>query len=269
MRRTLFVCCIAVVAGTIVRSSPVDNAILAAMKLRDADSYHWIATVDDNSRFYTIEGKTRKDGYTLVNMPMINSIQRKLGGSGSDIQTAVFKGDADFVVATLEGWKTRAELAATPLVAPEQFKLSGRPRGPAGMGAGLPIRPGNPGFRYSNLQLNLSHPHDEIGIIVGCYAEIQTDAAGVTGTLSEEGAKLLLVHPGQNEITPLHARGTFKLWFKEGALVKYEVQLTGTIAVGTGSNRWEVSLHQTVTTDLNGVGTTTFDLPEEAKRKLG
>lgn len=255
--------------GTSVQGTPVDTAILAAMKLREAGSYQWIATVEDDSRFYTIEGKTRRDGYTLVNMPMVNSIQRQIGGSGSDIQTAVFKGDADFVVETTEGWKSRTELAASPLAVPPQPKIPVRKRG--GMGsANLPIGPGHPAFRYSNLQLNLSHPHDEVGIIVGSYSDIRLDPTGsVTGTLSEEGAKLLLVHPGQNEITPLRASGTFKLWLERGVLVRYEVQLTGTISVGTGPSHWEISLRQTVTTDLRGVDATTFEVPEEAKRKLG
>lgn len=260
---------VSVFAGTIVRGTSVDTAILAAMKLREANSYQWIATVEDDSRFYTIEGKTRPDGYTLVNMPMVSSIQRKIGGSASDIQTALFKGDADFVVETAEGWKSRSELAASPLAAPPLRQASLRRRSGSGA-AGLPIGPGDPAFRYSNLQLNLSHPHDEVGIIVGSYSDIRPDPAGyVTGTLSEEGAKLLLVHPGQNEITPLHASGTFKLWLERGVLIRYEVQLTGTISVGTGSSRWEISLRQTVTTDLRGVGSTTFEVPEEAKRKLG
>ncbi|MEO7415031.1 MAG: hypothetical protein ABIZ81_16950 [Opitutaceae bacterium] len=267
MRRTVFFCCIAVVTGTIVRSSPVDSAILAAMNLREAGNYQWTSTVEDDGRFYVIEGKTRKDGYTLVNMPMVGSIQRKIGGSGADMQRAVFKGDMDFVVETPDGWKTQAELAAVA-VAPRRGSHAGARRRPASAGGGGAIGPGHPAFRYSNLQLNLSHPHDELGIIVGSYSEIRPDAAGACGTLSEQGAKLLLVHPGQNEITPLRASGTFKLWLKDGVLVRYEVQLAGTISVGVGSNRWEISLRQTTTTEVKAVGTTPFEVPEEAKRKL-
>ena len=113
------------------------------MQLREAGSYQWIATVEDDSRFYTIEGKTRPDGYTLVSMPMVSAIQRKLSSSASDIQTAVFKGDADFVVETKDGWKSRAELAASPgIVALESKAPAKRPGRPGS--SGLPIVPGHP-----------------------------------------------------------------------------------------------------------------------------
>ena len=95
------------------------------------------------------------------------------------------------------------------------------------------------------------------------------EAAGASGTLSELGAKLLLVHPGQNEITALRASGTFKLWLKNGVLVRYQVQLAGTISVGVGPNRWEISVQQTATTEVTALDAVPFEIPEEAKRKLG
>lgn len=266
MHRFACLCVVTWIARTVCPASPIDNAILAAMRFPEARNYQWFATVQDDGRFYIVEGKTEKGGYTLVSMPMVSSIQRKLGAASSDVQTVIFKGDVDCVIATPDGWKTPSELpdSTSPL------SLQTLPRKRAGgPGGGLPLGPGHPGFRYSNLQLNLSHPHDEVGIIVGSYRDVQCEPDGIRGTLTEDGAKLLLVHPGQNEITPLHASGTFQLWFKDGALVRYEVELSGTIAVGTGPKRWEISLHQTVTTELKGVETTSFEVPEEAKRKLG
>jgi hypothetical protein len=271
MSRFACLCCALLSARAVCSATPVESAILAAMKLPEAHNYQWIATVQDDSRFYMVEGKTQKGGYTLVNMPMVSSIQQKLGADGTSVQTAIFKGDADCVIATPEGWKTPSELARIPVAPPPLRTLPRKsfPGSGGGGGAGLPIIPGHPGFRYSNLQLNLSHPHDEVGIIVGSYDEVQSEPDGISGTLTEEGAKLLLVHPGQNEITPLRASGTFQLWFKDGALVRYEVRLAGTIVVGVGAKRWEISLHQTVVTELKGLETTTFEVPEEARRKLG
>ncbi|MEO6569191.1 MAG: hypothetical protein ABIO94_10555 [Opitutaceae bacterium] len=267
MRRAVFFCCISMVSGTVAGGSSIDRAILAAMDLGEVGNYRWLSTVQDDGRFYLIEGKTRKDGYTLVNMPMVASIQRKLGGSRSEMQRAIFKGDMDCVVETLDGWKTPAELTASS-TAPSRESVAMRRRPPGGFGSGA-IGPGHPAFRYSNLQLHLSHPHDELGIIVGCYSEIRPDTTGVSGTLSEQGAKLLLVHPGQNEITPLRASGTFKLWLKDGVLVRYQVQLAGMISVGVGSSRREISVQQTSTTEVTAVGAAPFEVPAEAKRKLG
>jgi hypothetical protein len=51
--------------------------------------------------------------------------------------------------------------------------------------------------------------------------------------------------------------------------VKYEVKLGGVLAVMTNGTRREVEVHQTATTELKNVGTTKFDVPEEAKKKLG
>jgi hypothetical protein len=266
MRRVASLCYVILAVRTVCNGTPIDNAIVAAMRLPEARNYQWIATVQDDSRFYTVEGKTQKDGYTLVSMPMVSSIQRQLGAGGSDIQTAIFRGDMGCVIDTPNGWKTPRELALSPSPLSQNPGGSGPP-GPRRLPA--PIGPGHPAFHYSNLQLNLSHPHDEVGIIVGSYSDVQPEPDGISGTLTEQGAKLLLVHPGQNEITALRANGTFQLWLKDGALLRYEVRLAGTIAVGVGPTRWEISLHQTVVTELKGLETTTFDVPEEAKRKLG
>ena len=128
---------------------------------------------------------------------------------------------------------------------------------------------GRPAPAYSNLQLTLSRPHEELGIIVAGYTDIKADGDVVSGTLSETAAKLLLVHSGQKEITPLTASGTFRFWLKDGALVKYEVKLEGTLAVVANGDRHEIAVHQTATTDLKDVGATKFDVPDEAKKKLG
>jgi hypothetical protein len=267
MKRAVFLCCAAVAIGTTVRGGPIESAIIAAMKLREAANYQWVATVTEDSRFYFVEAKTRKDGYTLVSTPMVNSIQRKLGGGKSEIQTAIFRGNDEFVVQTPEGWMSRDELAELPSPGFGGQLGAGGARRPV-RGGGSPAGFGGRGPRYSNLQVNLSFPHDELETIVGSYTEVRATTDGVEGVLSTDGAKLLLVHPGQDEITALRASGSFKLWLKDGAVSKYEVQLAGTLALGAGSNRREVSVNQSVTTELKDVGKTAFDVPEEAKRKL-
>lgn len=139
---------------------------------------------------------------------------------------------------------------------------------------GAPVDPGDAGRggtagAYSNLQSSLSRPHDEIAIIVAGYTQLKAEPDGVSGALSETNAKLLLVHAGQKDLLPLAASGTFRLWLKDGALTKYEVKLQGRLAVSTGGSRREVDVRQTATTVVRDVGTTTFEVPEAAKKKLG
>ena len=261
--------------GPALIAGPTDTAIVAAMKLPDAKNYSWVTTVEDDARTYDISGQTDQSDFSLVTMPMVAAVRRRVGrGSApSDNQVeAIFKGAERCVLRTPDGWKTPAELA-------DQARAAAR-GGPGGAGfpggafpGGGPPRgrrgAGHPPAPYSNLQSNLARPHEEVGVIVGSYTDIRAEGDVITGTLSETGAKLLLVHPGQSELTPLKAGGTFRLWVRDGALVKYELRLEGTLAVETPAARREVEVHQKSTTELKAVGTTIFTVPEEARMKLG
>jgi hypothetical protein len=98
---------------------------------------------------------------------------------------------------------------------------------------------------------------------------LKAEADGVSGTLSEMNAKLLLVRPGQKDVTPLKASGTFRLWLKDGTLVKYQVKLDGKLQIEGRDGRRDVEVHQTATTTVKDVGMTKFDVPDAVKKKLG
>lgn len=263
-------------------AGPTDTAIVAAMKLPEAQSYTWVSYIDDDARSYEIHGKTDRSDYSVVTMPMIAAMRRRIGrgSANSDNQVeAVFKGAEKCVVQTATGWKTPGEI--TEESRNDRSRSSTYPGSGSG-GSGFPGGgfPGGSSRRsssnrggeprpYSNLQVNLSRPAEEIGVIVGSYTELKMDGDVVTGTLSETGAKLLLVHPGQDELTPLKASGTFRLWVRDGALAKYEIKLDGTLSVETPSARREVMVHQKSTTELKDVNATKLEVPEEAKKKLG
>ena len=272
----------ALAAATALHAGPAESAIVAAMKLPDASNYSWVTTVDDDARSYQIAGRTDQTDYSVVEMHIVaalrRGVMRNTASSDNQVET-VFKGDEKLVIQTPSGWKTPEELTAA--------QNSGYRGGPGGGGYGGYGGGGMGGRRgrgrrgssggspdgtpppFSNLQLTLSRPAEEIGIIVASHTDMTADGDTVSGTLNETGAKLLLVHPGQKEITPLTASGTFRLWIKDGVLVKYELKLTGTLAVMTNGSRREVEVHQTATTELKDVGTTTLDIPDEAKKKLG
>ena len=249
-----------------LRAGPIEAAIVAAMKLPDAPNYAWTTEVVDDARTYSITGQTERAGdFSRVTMPMISALRRHagLGAGNSDNQvTAIFRGDHNLVIEVDGTWKTPAELSSTSQAAP-------RGQTPASAGSGR--RRSNETATlppYSNLQLTLSRPHDEIAIIVANARDWTAEPDGASGSLTDLGAKLLLVHSGQKEITPLRAGGTFRLWLKEATLVRYHVRLTGTLAVKAGLDRREIEVNQDATTQLNGVGTTHVEVPEEAKRNL-
>lgn len=279
--------CLAMFGSTVsLRAGPTEAAIVGAMKLTEARNYSWLTDVSEDARSYTLEGKTdladNKD-YSLVTMPMP---ARRRGppapGSGSSrgssageaTSTAYFKGDEKYVVETPEGWRTGEEMTNS---------RSGRGgyggRGPYGGPGGYGGRGSYPGrsrtgegersFSTASLPPSLSRPHEEVAIIIAGYTDLKAEADGVSGTLSEMNAKLLLVRPGQKDVTPLKAAGTFRLWLKDGLLVKYQVKLDGKLQIEGREGRRDVDVHQTATTTLKDVGTTRFDVPEAVKKKLG
>lgn len=266
-----------------LRAGQVDATVTAAMKLPEAPNYGWVTEIADDARSYTIDGKTdlaAQQDFSVVTMPLIAAMRRGLGRGGTQAEaTAVFKGDEKFAIETPDGWKLGDELASTPGRGgrgPGGGGFGGRGgwggrrggmRGRGGYGNGE--GPGGEPPAYSNLQRTLSRPHEEVAIIVAGYTEIRAEPDGASGTLSETNAKLLLVHAGQKDLTPLKASGTFRLWVKDGALTKYQVTLNGTLAVTTNGNRREVEVHQTATTTLRAVGSTKLEIPDAAKKKLG
>ncbi|MSU24079.1 MAG: hypothetical protein EXS32_09700 [Opitutus sp.] len=278
MKHFVLACLVLVLAFPAVRGSPTDAAIVAAMKLTEAPNYSWVTSVDDDARSYDITGQTNLAGpgdFSLVDLPMVAAVRRRVpsrGSANSDNQvTAIYTGDEKYVIQTPDGWKKPDELSQTSRGESTNQRGGsagggfGGKRGRRGAGGGErgPVPP------YSNLQTSLSRPHEEIGIIIAGYTDIKTEGDVVSGTLSEISARLLLVHAGQSEVTPLRASGTFRLWITNGVLTKYELKLEGRLAVITRGDRREVDVHETATTQLKDVGKTKFEVPDEARKKLG
>ena len=206
MKRLLAVLLGAVVSVVSLHAGSVDLALVAAMKLPDAANYSWLSTVDDDGRSYTIEGQTdRATDYSLVTMPVVASIRRRAGtgtSNSGNVSAVIFKGDEKFVVQVDEAWKSPDELAADPRGSRGNYPGGwGGLRGRGRRGIGRPAGASQPPA-YSNLQKTLSRPHNEVAIIVATATDLKAEGDIVSGTLSETAAKLLLVHTGQNEITP-------------------------------------------------------------------
>lgn len=290
-------------------AGPVEVALIAATSLVDQPSYGWATNVDDDARSYEIEGRTDKSGYSLVTMPILSAVRERLiakGGNATTMQ-AVYKGDEECVIQTPGGWKKPAEIfkpqeggfwgsndparrniSRAPDVGAATSPNRNASRGGGGGGLGAPQRgqrqsdisqPAGLGDEdeqngfgrpYSNLQFTLCRPHDELAIIVANYTDIkEVSEEEVSGVLSETGAKLLLVHVGQKRLTPLRASGNFRLWLKDGAIVKYELVLDGLLAVKRGGERREIAVSQKSLTQIRDVGAAEVAVPDEARKRLG
>lgn len=253
-------------------AGPVEDAILAAMRLSEQANYSWVTTVTDDARTYEIFGRTVRGGYSRVKMPVINSLRRQLGRSVTDTQIEfIFRGNVACVVETEHGWRRPDEL---PLLPPED-PTAGASSATAGSRGSIVRPPPAPPARtdapraYSNLQLGLSHPHEDLGVIVASHESLTVEEGVVSGTLTDLGARLLLVRDGQEKITPLRAAGTFTLWLRGDAIVKYRLQLHGSLSVQLPGGPRTLEVNQVSVTTVTDAGTTSFTVPEEARARLG
>ena len=117
---------------------------------------------------------------------------------------------------------------------------------------------------YSTVRFGVTHPHEELAIIVSCAATFDASGDLVTGVLSETGAALLLVRDEQTDTSCLAAAGEFKLWLRQGCVVKYHLKLEGLLAV----DRRKVAAHVNATTVLHDIGSTRLTVPDEVRAKL-
>ncbi len=268
-----------------LHAGPTEAAIIAAMRLSEQANYSWISTIADDARTYDIEGQTVRGGFTRVKMPVVAAVRKKLGRSVTDTQIEfIFRGNVACVVETERGWMRPGDLPAPtpddhehghlPMAtghAPILGSRKGSILGNAGGGGGLPgsRKPAERPTAYSNLQLAISHPHEELAVIVSGHSTFSVEDNIVSGTLTELGAQLLLVHDGQNEISPIRAEGRFKLWLHAGMVTKYQIQLQGVLSVETRNGRREINVQQTSVTQIKQVGTTSFAVPDEVRAQLG
>ena len=115
------------------------------------------------------------------------------------------------------------------------------------------------------LQFGVTHPHEELEIIISSFTTMDVADDVVTGTLSPLGAALLLVRSEQIDVDPLAAEGQFKLWLDRGALIKYQLKLEGVVTFDGGrQTHVQVRAHTT----LRDIGTTEVSLPNAAREKL-
>jgi hypothetical protein len=164
--------------------------------------------------------------------------------------TAVLQG-TNGVASTDEGWKTAEEL-----------------RSAAGGGGGG----GNRGGMRAAALLRNPLPAASLTKLVEKSKDLKAGEAGViAGELSDEGAKEFALmgrggRPGgQTPPEPKNAKGSVQFWLKEGQVQKIRLKVSATMTVN-GEDR---DMVRTTTWEIRDVGTTTVEVPAEAKKHLG
>jgi hypothetical protein len=232
MKRNLLFTAATVLAGSLFAADPTpkDDILAAAKNLGEKPNYSWKTTV------VVPEGSPFRPGPTegKTEKDGVTYLTMSFG----DITTrAYLKNDKGAVTNPDGGWQTLADLDNA--------------EGP-GRFLGMMLR-------------NLKAPATQAAEIAGFAKDLKQEADTYVSDLTEEGAKTLLrFRRGGDGPTISNPKGSVKFWLKEGALQKYEYKVKGLINFGGN----EVDVDRATTVEIKDVGTTKFDVPEEAKKKL-
>jgi hypothetical protein len=217
-------------------SNPKDDVTAAATALGNEANYTWRTTVEvpADSQFKPgpTDGKTEKGGYTMVTMSF-----------NDNTSEAVIKGTNAAVKTQDGGWQSVAEALADN-------------------GGGF-----NPATFLARVAQNYRTPAMEAATLAGETKELKAGDKGISGELTEDGAKTLLTfrrRAGGGGPTVTNPKGTITFWIADGKLTKYQYHVTGTVSFN-GNDR---DVDRTTTVAIKDVGATKIEVPDEAKKKM-
>jgi hypothetical protein len=237
MKKNLLFGMIMLAAGSLLAadSSPKDTVTSAAAALGGQANYSWhstVASAGGNRRFNgPTDGKTEKDGYTWLSMVRNGSTN-----------LAVFKGTNGAINTPDNGWQSYTEASADD-------------------GGGF-----NPRTFLVRMLQNFKTPDQQAATLAAQAAALKMDTNGISGDLTEDGAKAMLMfgRPGADGPTVSNAKGSVTFWVTDGKLVKYQFHVSGTISFN-GNDR---DVDRTTTIAITDVGTTKIEVPDDAKKKM-
>lgn len=231
-------------------SAAIGQVKAAIAKLKDQPNYTWTAKMDmgGGMRFGNrpVTGKTQKGGLTVVSQETSNGVVQ-----------AFFKG-TNVCLKVEDEWQLTTEME------------------PPAPGGGF-----NRGAFVGRMLSRTRLAADEASDLLAKVKDVKAEDGGLyTGDLTEEGAKALLTFggprggggrgqgrgqgPQNGPPPPKDAKGTVKFWTKDGVLVKFESILQATMNF-RGEDR---ETKRTRTSEIRDIGTTQFEVPAEAKKKL-
>jgi hypothetical protein len=228
--------------GTIVLASaePKDDLKAAFDSLSKKPNYSWTSKSEIEGMQFTppaIEGKTEKDGFTLVTI-------KNDQASGE----ALSKGDKA-VAKTTDGWKTSEQLAA------------------AGGGGGF-----DPAMMMPRMAIASKAPAAELTGLMAKIKSAKKDGDAISAEFTDEGAKELASfgrrgRPGGQMPEPKDAKASAKVWTKDGLPTKIEMHVSSKVRFG-GPDAEEREMVRTITTEIKEVGSTKVEVPEAGKKAL-
>jgi hypothetical protein len=235
MKKHVLFCTTALLAGSLFAadSSPKDDLKAAAKKL--GDNYSWKSSVENAGGGGFGGGPT--DGKTASGTTWLSMTRR-------DTTTEAVLMTSKGALKTQDGWQSLADAAKDD-----------------GGGGFNPTR-----FLALRLQ-TFKAPAAEAADLADKAKELKKDGDVYSSDLTEAGAKgLLAFRPPSGGDGPevSNAKGSMKLWVKDGQLTKYQFTVQGTVSFG-GNDR---EVNRTTTVEIKDVGTTKVEVPEDAKKKL-
>jgi len=168
----------------------------ATEKLSQQPNYSWKTTVvvPENSRFRPgpVEGKTEKDGLTIVTMTF-----------GENRVQAVLQGEKAAVTNPDGGWQSISELDAAE--GPRRF-------------VGMIVR-------------NIKTPSAQAAELASFAKDLKKEGEAYSSDLAVDGVKTLLSfgRRGGNGPEVSNPKGSVKFWLKDGLISKYEFKVKGTV----------------------------------------
>ncbi len=209
----------------------------AVKKLAEAPNYRWTTKVEGGFSRGGGDGKTEKDGATLLEIKL-----------GDDAYQVIIKGDKAAAKGA-GGWASTAELARdaeeeTNNFSPERFLV-------------MSIK-------------TFKTPAGQAQDLCDKIQTVQKSGDAYTADLDEETVKRLLTFlrrrgtDANAQVDAKDPKGSVKFWIADGTLTKMEVHLQGIVSF----NNNERKIDRTTTTEIKDIGSTKVDVPEEAKAKL-
>lgn len=232
MKRMTLCSAIVLLAGSLLPIDALgnDDVVQAAKALGEQSNYSWTTTVEvpADARWQPgpTHGKTEKDGFTHFNMSFFDN--------PVDV---VRKGEKSVFTNQDGDWQTAAEAENEE----------------------------GPGRFMARLVSNLQTPAQQAAELVSFASELKQEGDAYSADLTEKGAKTLVSFRRDAEDPNVsNASGSVKFWLKDGALIKYEFKIKGTVDWNGNS----IDNERTTTVEIKEVGTTKVEVPEGAKNKL-
>jgi hypothetical protein len=228
--KKLFLSAAILSAALSLQADPKSDLQAAAKKLADAPNYSWVSKTEIEGGQFTppaVQGKAEKGGFAVL------TSERE-----GNVTTAVHHGTTA-IVKTDDGWKTSDELSQ------------------GGGGGGRGMRGGG--------LLRARRPDAEITALPEKVKELKAIDGAIGGDLTEEAVKEWMTFGRGGQNGPKNAKGSIKIWMKDGAVSKMEVKTSGTLS----RNGEDFQMASTRTVEIKDVGTTKVEVPEDAKKKLG